>query len=169
MSNYQKAIYNMLYQRPIAYNSGLARALGSVNAAIFVGQLLHWQGKGAKGEWTYKTVDDFEEETGLSKAQQSTVIKLCKKLGILETKRQGIPPVRHFMLYIEKLIELISNSQSLKSRESKALIAINHTEKNNPHNTESTSEKTPYSKLKNQNDFLLRKRKELKDSKQIGW
>lgn len=168
MSKQQQMIFDLLCEKSIAYNPGLVKALGSVNIAIFIGQLLYWQGKGRYDEWIYKTVADFEEETGLSRSEQETVIKRCKVIGLLEVKRKGIPPVRHFRIYIPLIIDLIKESQSLKSSKSIKRNNGNKIAQTPPYNTESTSEKTSYNRLKNQNDFLLRKRKELSDSKQIG-
>jgi hypothetical protein len=156
--NYQEAIYNLLYDLPLAYNPGLARTLGSVKAGILLGQMLYWQGKGYKGEWTYKTVAELQVETALSKAEQSAAIKRCKQLGVIETCRRGIPPVRHFRVNMERLIELIVPSQSPKTGRTFGSRDAARTADNPAHITENTTEKTPYSRVKAQRAFLERKR-----------
>ena len=76
----QKLIMNILGTKPIAFNPDLAHALGSVNAGLFLSQLLYWDGKGDDPVWTYKTIKMIEMETGLSRREQETAIKICKKL-----------------------------------------------------------------------------------------
>ena len=51
---------------------------------------------------------EMEEETMLSKFEQEVAIKKCKKMGILETKREGIPPKRHFKIKLDRLVRLLS-------------------------------------------------------------
>jgi len=47
-NKYQKVILNILGSRPIMFNPDLARALGSVNAGLFMSQLLYWWNKGGQ-------------------------------------------------------------------------------------------------------------------------
>lgn len=108
-NNHQRAIYNILQEKTIAYNAGLAKALGSVKAAILLSQFLYWQGKGFNKEWFYKTITELYEETALSESEQTHAIKICVAKGVLETKRAGIPAKRHFRVHIENLIGLISS------------------------------------------------------------
>jgi hypothetical protein len=109
-SAYQRRIFNLFQSRTIAYNPDLARALGSVVAALFLGQLLFWYGKGKKPGWIYKTEKETHAETGLSRKQQETAIRICKKAGFLETKRAGVPPKRHFKIDMDKLTDWLLNS-----------------------------------------------------------
>lgn len=94
--------------KPIAYNPGLAIIFNSTNAGILLSQLLYWHGKGKlPNGWIFKTIEEMYKETGLTRDQQDTAIKICKNLGILETKRAGVPAKRHFRLDIERLREII--------------------------------------------------------------
>ncbi|RYX82849.1 hypothetical protein EON83_17215 [bacterium] len=71
--------------RPVAYYPALARALGGVKQAVFLCQLIYWDGKGANSEgWIYKTVEEWEEETGLSYEEQRAARNTLKGLGVLE-------------------------------------------------------------------------------------
>ncbi len=48
-------LLDLLADRPIAYHPQLARAFGSPNVAIFLGQLLYWTGREADPEgWIWK-------------------------------------------------------------------------------------------------------------------
>lgn len=95
------------------YDAGLAHALGSVNDALLVDNLLYWNGLGAKRGYVYKTVDEMHRETALTESQQRAAIKRCVDKGILEVKLKGIPAKRHFKLHIKALIKLISSSEIL--------------------------------------------------------
>ncbi len=116
--NYQKIIAEILGTRPIAFNADLARALGSVKAGLLLSQLLYWHKKGKNHEWFYKTIEELEEETALSRAEQDAAIKICKKFKVLETKLKQIPAKRHFKLNIEKIIQLIESRLQKTSKQS---------------------------------------------------
>lgn len=82
--------------RPIAYYPALARLLG-VKAAIFLGQLIYWTGREASSDgWIFKTTSDIEEETGLSRKEQSHARKRLKELGILH---QHYDRLHHRLLF----------------------------------------------------------------------
>lgn len=110
-NTYQKLIEKAYSgTKQIAYNPELAKALGSVKAGLLLNQLLFWHGKGRDPEWTYKTIKEMEKETGLSRAEQATAIRICKRYEILEVKRKGIPAKRHFRININKIVELMRKS-----------------------------------------------------------
>jgi hypothetical protein len=114
--NYQKALRNYMGEKPIAYSRGLAKMARSVVAAVFMSQLLHWWGKGGKPGWVYKTIKEMYEETGLTRRQQETAIRIWKKLGGLEVKLMGIPPKRHFKVKWERLEILATNLDKMSEK-----------------------------------------------------
>lgn len=109
--NHQRMIIDLLESKPILFNPDLAKVLGTVNAGLFLSQLLYWRGKGKDPEWVYKTVKEFEEETTLTKYQQLSAQKICVDKGVLEVKHRGIPPKRHFKIIEWRLIEVIKDLQ----------------------------------------------------------
>lgn len=111
-NKYQKIVASILGTRPIAFNPDLAKALGSVNAGLFLSQLLFWWDKGADKNWIYKTIKEVEDETALSRAEQDTAIKICKKFSLLRVKLKGIPAKRHFCLDIPKIVDLLETTLS---------------------------------------------------------
>ena len=118
-NKYQRAIYGILHDRPVAFSPKLSQVLGSNNAAILIGQLLYWTGKGAHDPWIFKTIEDMKEETGLSRSEQDTAIRKCKKKGVLKTELRQIPAKRFFLVDFERLIDLIdewaqNNPQALR-------------------------------------------------------
>ena len=105
---HQNEIGKYFKYRPIAYNPGLAIIFGSTNAGILMSQLLYWHEKGKRPDgWIFKTIEEMYQETGLTRDQQDTAIRLCKKLGVLETKLAGVPAKRHFRLNVQQLKVII--------------------------------------------------------------
>lgn len=75
--------------RPIAYFPGLAKRLGSTNAAILLGQFIYWHDKAQSELGVYKSVDEIEAETGLSYKSQRTARKVLSDLGlVIETEKR---------------------------------------------------------------------------------
>ena len=109
---YQKIIASVLSTRPIAFNPDLAKALGSAKAGLLLSQLLFWWDKGNDKNWIYKTIEQMEDETALSRAEQDTAIKICKKFNLLKVVRKGIPAKRHFWLDIPKIVDLLEATLS---------------------------------------------------------
>jgi hypothetical protein len=56
---------------PVAYYPRLAIALGGVKEAVFVCQLLYWEGKQSDSKrWIHKSLEEIRSETGLSRYEQ---------------------------------------------------------------------------------------------------
>jgi hypothetical protein len=92
----------------------LARFLGSVKAAILLCQLLYWHGKGEDDpEWFFKTIEELYEETGLTRYEQDSAIRKCKKRGFIEVRKKGIPSKRYFRVNLERLASELSKSYKL--------------------------------------------------------
>lgn len=93
--------------RPIAYYPGLKKITGSTTATIFLCQFLYWHGRQHSVEgWIYKTQEEIEEETGLSRTEQETARRILKEKGFIEEKRCGLPR----KLYIRLNIDLINQA-----------------------------------------------------------
>lgn len=60
----------------------------------------------------FETVEKIEENTTLSKYQQSKAIKILEAEGIIYTKRIGIPAKRYFGINEEKILGLVDNKKS---------------------------------------------------------
>lgn len=106
--NHQKHINKYFPNRPIAYQPGLALVLSSVNASILFFQLLYWHEKGnRKDGWIYKTMHELKDETGLTRTQQESAIKICRKYELFDYKLAGIPAKRHFKINLEILENIL--------------------------------------------------------------
>jgi hypothetical protein len=72
---------------PVAYYPRLAMALGGVKEAVFVCQLLYWEGKQSDSDrWIHKSLEEVRAETGLSRYEQDGVRRALERKGILECR-----------------------------------------------------------------------------------
>ena len=133
-SNHQQLIASQFELRPILYIPGLAHLFG-MNEAILLGQLLYWDGKGRYKNWTYKTIKELQNETGLTRSKQDSAILHLKELGIIEVEHHRVPNTRHFRIDVDKLLEVIASlletdklnclKSTIKSVETKQTITEN--------------------------------------------
>ena len=67
------------------YYPSLAKLFHSVNAAIFVAQLIYWTPRAHDPDgWVYKSVEEWTDETALSYREQRQVRKHLVRLRVLE-------------------------------------------------------------------------------------
>lgn len=95
----------------VSYQVDLARALKSPIAGIFASQLLHWT-KYSEDGWIFRTQQQFEEETALTRRNQETARKILKKLNVIEEEKRGIPAKLYFKIKIDSFTELLENFYS---------------------------------------------------------
>lgn len=83
----------------IAFYPELAIILGGIPEAIYYQQLYYWKDKGSRLDgFIYKTKEEIEEETTLSREQQDRIKKKLVDLGWLEVKRikaNGAPTLHY--------------------------------------------------------------------------
>lgn len=152
----QRQVYRNFRQKPVAFNAGLAASLGSIEAAIIFGQLLFWEGHGRKKGWIYKTIEEMEFETGITRHKQDTAIRKLKSLELVEVKIMGIPGKRHFKLnklLIDKWLSSLPNFDKAYSE-----IRSSSSGTNQQTNTEITQRK-PNSTNKHYKEFVINKKK----------
>lgn len=91
--------------RPVAYYPRLTGFLGSVKATLFLCQFLFWEGKQRNKtyRWIYKTQNEIQHETGLSRKEQENARRQLKEKGYLEEKYEGIPRRLFFRMQLEAI------------------------------------------------------------------
>ncbi len=124
--------------RPIAFHRAFVTLTGSVTAALMLSQAVYWSRRVAESKdgWFYKTLDEWQEETGLSRYEQEGARKkLAKYLNI---QRRGVPAQLYYRVNFEAiaadLIAEIPQTGLGKNREQ---------EGGNPANFNRESETTP--------------------------
>lgn len=111
-----RALLDALSRRTIAYHPDLATSLGSIPAAVILGQLLYWHGKQADaGGWIVKTARDLEAETAVTERQQETVRALLISVGAVEFERRGIPAMPFWRVNHDKIIALYLHKKGDKN------------------------------------------------------
>ena len=62
---HQQEIAMLLGSKAVSYSPALSEMLGSINDSIFLNQMLYWYDQGKDHDWIFKTVKEFQKETGL--------------------------------------------------------------------------------------------------------
>lgn len=107
-----------LLDRPIAFHRAFVELGLGITGALFLSQSLYWSRRTNESGWFYKTQDEWEEETGLSRREQDSARKRLKFLGIIEEKKQGVPCRVFYKVNDEKLLALLSQKIDKKAEKS---------------------------------------------------
>jgi hypothetical protein len=136
-----------LLKHPVAYHRIFARVGGGATAGLMLSQAWYWSDKGDDG-WFYKSQEEWEEETGLTRTEQETARRNLREKGLLEEKRAGMPARLYFRVATERLFSLIAENPQSSMQETRNQEAAKPTGKSaeNPQSfnkdTETTSEIT---------------------------
>lgn len=103
-----KTLLPHVFDRPIAFHRILAEVAGSVNGGVFLSQAMYWSSiKETNNGWFYKTAEDWEKETFLSRREQETVRRNLVKKKVLEEVKKGIPAKLYFRVNNSELLDAI--------------------------------------------------------------
>lgn len=91
----------------IIYNKDFARTYG-VDEAIVLGAFCGYQ-QGFKNEWFYREQDLIIYDTALKLYSLRTAIKNLSQLGVVETKKIGMPAKYYYRINSNKLQECVDN------------------------------------------------------------
>src|SRR5699024_5218360 len=121
----------------IIINKKLARRIG-IDATIIYSELiskyLYYYNKGTLIDgYFYCTIENLENDTTLTKYQQSQSIKILKQLNLIDVKYKGLPKIRYFkIIENEKMIfDLLSKDKIVNTGKNKGGKTI---QKNNDNN-----------------------------------
>ena len=103
-----------LLDRPIAFHRCLAELGGSVNAGLMLSQALYWAKRTkADNGWFWKTAEEWQEETYLTRTEQATARKQLKRLSCWQEDLRGVPAKLYYRIDFDELDKLLSQSKSL--------------------------------------------------------
>ena len=127
-----------LLDRPIAFHRVFVTLTGSVKAAIMLSQAVYWQPRAKQADgWWYKTADEWEEETGLTRHEQDQARKDCAKY--LKSDLRGVPATLYWHIDEDALqADLFGENDKSSLPESGKLDARKQSNINK--NTETTTE-----------------------------
>lgn len=148
------ALIDAMNDRPIAFNRHYVSLGCGINGALMLSQMVYWSKRTKdKNGYFYKTQDDWEQETGLTRREQETARKRLRELGFVSEHKHGVPCKVHFRVEHDNLysalIKYAQNSQSSMA-ESAKLECTNPPNSDGgirQTNTENTQEITTDSKL----------------------
>lgn len=112
-----KALAKLLKDKPIAYHPVLARIAGKATGGILLGQLTYWHGvmdaKYGKtwDGWFYKSAEELEEETGLTRWELETARKRLVQLGLIEFKNAGRPRKSYYKVSLDAIEQALSTDE----------------------------------------------------------
>lgn len=111
--------------RANAYYPNLTKVTKSTKATLFLSQLCYWEGKqqDTRNHWIYKSAEEMELETGLTRREQEGARKILKELGILEEMYARIPRTLHFRVNFDVLERLWQEYQDEAMHEMDKLIS----------------------------------------------
>lgn len=113
----------------ITVNKTLIKLLG-LEEAVIIGELsseyLYWKNENKLEDGMfYCTVENMEENTGLSIHKQRKAINNLESMGVISTVKKGLPAKRYIKINTSKLIELLDceelNDKTVKNKLSSEL------------------------------------------------
>lgn len=97
-----------ILDRPIAFQRPFVALGAGITGALMLSQAVYWARRGSnEAGWFFKTQVEWEEETGLRRAEQETARKRLLGMGVLEEDRRGIPAKLFYRVNFDKLEELL--------------------------------------------------------------
>lgn len=161
----------------IVVNKALAHAIG-LNEAIVYSELVslneYWRKheKLTDGEWFFCTVENLEKNTTIKQKTQQRTIKNLENLGLIETRRRGLPAKRYFKITdgIYNLIrqEPLHNQSGHIDQSSEVNLSNTERSKTPGNNTRTNNpnlfNKNIYTRTREENDITpeeIEKRREL--------
>lgn len=89
--------------RPIAFHPVFVDLTGSVTAGLLLSQAVYWTKRVTSGDWFYKTMKQWEEETRLSRHEQESARKILRQFSFWQEERRGVPAKMYFRVDIAAL------------------------------------------------------------------
>ena len=99
------------FDLPIVFHRSFV-SLGGVTGALLLSQMCYWSKRTQHPEsWFWKTQEQWEEETGLTRKEQETARKRLVSCGAISEKKEGIPCKIWFKVNYERIFELIKSNK----------------------------------------------------------
>ncbi len=103
--------HRTLVDIPVVVNGKRTR-LG-VMGALLLSQAIYWQNRTTSEDgWFYKTREEWEAETGLSRREQETARRRLRSTDFWEEEQRGLPPRLYYRIDLLALKEAIKRMQS---------------------------------------------------------
>jgi len=99
------------FDLPIVFHRSFVSFAG-VTGALLLSQMCYWSKRTQHTEqWFWKTQEQWQEETGLTRYEQETARKRLVSCGAISEKKEGIPCKIWFKVNHERIFELIKSNK----------------------------------------------------------
>ena len=101
----------------VAYQRGLARAVGDHSAGLLLSQFWYWAERQPEERdgWFFMTQEQIHEETVMTRREQETARRKLRDMGLLEEKKEGLPAKLWYRVNRQAVVSLL-REHALQSR-----------------------------------------------------
>jgi len=100
-----------LLGRCIAFHERLVDVTGSVKASLMLSQAIYWTRHGRdvrdRDGWFFKTMPQWQHETGLSRHEQVQARAILRRVGLMQEQKSGLPAKPFFRVDGQRLSALL--------------------------------------------------------------
>lgn len=108
MTDADKLAKLALFDRPIAFHRSFITLGVGVAGALMLSQAVYWSKRTSNPDgWFYKSREEWEEETGLTRTEQERARKSLCSAGVMVEKRQGVPARLYYRVDQDQLLRAL--------------------------------------------------------------
>ncbi len=97
-----------LLDRPVGFHRVLADVGGGATAGLFLSQALYWSRRTTdRAGWFWKTQQEWQAETALTRREQETARARLRATGVLQERHAGVPAKLYFHVDLARLAALL--------------------------------------------------------------
>lgn len=101
-----------VYERHISFHRSYVEFGAGVTGALMLSQAVYWASRTSDPDgWFYKTQQEWEEETGLSRYEQEGARKKLIAAGVMQEKKVGVPCRLFYRADLATIHELLTGTQ----------------------------------------------------------
>ena len=96
--------FQELLDRPIAFQRAFVNLGVGITGALMLSQAIYWSNRTDNTEgWFYKTMEEWEAETGMTRSEQESARKRLVKIGVLQEMKKGVPCRLYYRVNIDAI------------------------------------------------------------------
>ncbi|WP_237509791.1 hypothetical protein [Pseudomonas chlororaphis] len=96
--------FQELLDRPIAFQRAFVTLGVGITGALMLSQAIYWSNRTDDPDgWFYKTMEEWEAETGMTRSEQESARKKLVKVGALQEMKKGVPCRLFYRVNIEAI------------------------------------------------------------------
>lgn len=105
----ERIISYLLSSGCVAYQRGLARAVGDHSAGLLLSQMWYWSERqpAERDGWFFMTQEQIEDELVMHRKEQESSRRRLRALGVLEEARRGVPAKLWFRINRPAVVKML--------------------------------------------------------------